>query len=687
MRASQPEQSAVNQQAKAQTEALLQQVREFLTAFELAHFSTVLQQLVQSPLTASQRLESQAFQVLAMSLDPQALPHDLLLEAKNLQLQAQAQQHPMAQAAAWRAMQWIQTRMRLYHAALDSCARAGELYERCGQTALAVQMQAMRCTVLFGCEMHLELRQACADLLAQGDALSTPVRNLLLGYAASSAFYLAIEEADEASAAPHWEDCLALRAAGLHMARQAGLRYHECLGQLNLAAVHATRGDAGACRHALDAFHRLCGPDDIQPYWRLALRTIDVLLRCVEDERAAAWQGLLEFDAELAQEPPHSNGSREMVAYAIHRYGRRWGYLEQTLQASLGQIKAERRHKRDLATALGDALSAVMERPHLLHENAQLAQHGTALENSLTQRNAELNTALTRMQAEVTERLAAEAALQRAHDELEEQVRQRSAELELAMRALLQQEKQLGLSRMVVGMAHEINTPLGNARVAASAMSEQSQVLRQQLDEGQLRRSQLQELLGNLVQGGSLLERAIQQISQLVQRFKSLSSHPRQEAAGPLDLGELLRLCQANWRSQLDERAVTLTLRLPAAVPMAGYPEALFEVFQQLFENCLQHAFHGRDRGQITVDAVLDDGAIAIEWIDDGCGIAPENLSKVFEPFFTTRMGSTGTGLGLASVHSLVVDLMKGRVSVDAAPDGGTRVRLRLPQPPDGATS
>jgi len=683
MHASEPDLTIAAQQSQARSEALLQQVRAFVTGFELAHFPTILQQILAIPLSASQRLELQAFQVLARSLDASERPHDLLLEAKQLQLQAQAQQLPMAQAAAWRALQWIQTRMRLYHAALDSCARAGELYQRCGQPALAVQMRAMRCTVLFGSEMYQELRDSCVALLADGAAQAPQVRNLLLNYGASAAYYLALEADNEAAALPWWEECLAQRAAALEQARAAGLHYHECLALLNLAAVHATRGNATACRAALGDFHRACGPSEVQPYWRLALRTIDVLLQCMEGERAGAWQALLDFDAQLAQEPPHSSGSREIVAYAIHHYGRRWGYLEQTLQACQGQVRLERQHKRELATALGEAIEAVMERPHLLHQNAQLAQQGTALENSLAQRNLELQSALAAMQSEAAVRQQAEEALQRAHDELEEQVRQRSAELERALRTLLQQEKQLGLSRMVVGMAHEINTPLGNARMAASAMTEHGELLRQQLAEGLLKRSQLETLLEQQVHGGALLERAIRQISELVQRFKSLAGAQRQERAVLFDLRHLLERAEEQWATQLSARGVALQLQLPATLEMAGYPVALLEVFQHLLDNCLAHAYPEGRAGTIVVAAARDGAELVIDWRDDGNGIAPEHLGRVFEPFYTTQLGRTGAGLGLASVHGMVVDLMRGRITVTPAPGGGTLVRLQLPQDGD----
>ncbi|WGG48132.1 sensor histidine kinase [Rugamonas sp. DEMB1] len=670
---------ATGTDSKAHAEAQLQLLREYLTGFELAHFSSSLQLIRQMPLAPGQALELEAFQILAQSLHDDAPPNELLLRAKSVQMQAQSENFPMAQAAAWRALQWVQTRMRLYHAALDSVARAGELYQRCGQDALAVQMRAIRCTVLFSSEMYVELRQNCAELLGHPDGLAAPVRALLLNYSASAAYYLAIEEDDEDSAAPHWDDCLALRQQALALACAEGLHYHEGLALLNLAVVTATLGRAAESREYLRQFHRRVEPEHVQPYWVLGLRLCEVLLGCVELPREQAWRTLLAFDAELALEPPHSIGSREIVSHTIRRYGRQWGYLEQTLQACISQVRVERRHKREIANALGETINAVMERPHLQHENAQLAQHGTALENSLAQRNIELSNALCKVQAEVSVRQAAEAALRRAHDELEEQVRARTGELELAMRSLMQQEKQLGMSRMVVGMAHEMNTPLGNARVAASAIAEQGVELQRNLAGGTLKRSQLQALLSHVADGGALLERAISQISALVERFKGLSSHPEQEACGRFDMAELLRMCQGHWQPLMGPQSVRMRLELPEELWLSGYGNGCRQVFQQLFENSIYHGFKGRTGGEIVVAASRVGEELLIEWADDGNGIAAEHLGKVFEPFFTTQLGQSGAGLGLASVHSLVVDMMKGSVAIASAPGEGARVLLRLP--------
>lgn len=660
-------------------EAQLQTLRECLMAHELTHVAQLIQQLANQRLNASQQLELRAFQLLAQVADVSQPFEHLLMPVKQLQLQAQTEQHPLAQAAALRALHWVQMRMRLHHAALDSLAKAAELYQRCAQPRLVVQMGAARCRVMLSAEMHDELVTFCADLLSRPEELTPPIHAMLLDCSASAYFYLALEQIDTPAADAFWRECLSRREAVLQMTRTHQLRHQECVVLLNIAVVTATCEMPKASRSYIEQLRAQFGA---KGYWTPWLRLCELLIQCVEGDRTTAWHSLLDFDAWLEADVLNSSRLREVSLIAIRRYGRRWGHLEQALQACVTQIAVERAHKRELSTSLGDTLSAVMERPQLLYQNALLAQHGTVLENSLMQRNQELSHALDTLHQEIEVRQAAEAALRQAHDGLEQKVRERSAELTQALQSLMQQEKQLGLSRLVVGMAHELNTPLGNARVAASAITGHAGELQQHLQLGALRRSQLSLLLNSVTEGGALVDRALKQISELVERFKGLSAHHAQEQCGHFDLCERLVFFRGHWERSLQERGLTMHLALPETLWLDGYPGACQVVFQHLLDNCLQHAFAGRHLGSITVRARREGGEIALSWEDNGCGVAPEQVPRVFDPFYTTQLGQTGMGLGLASVHSIVVNLMKGQVSLESTPGQGTRVLLRLPTNP-----
>ena len=99
-----------------------------------------------------------------------------------------------------------------------------------------------------------------------------------------------------------------------------------------------------------------------------------------------------------------------------------------------------------------------------------------------------------------------------------------------------------------------------------------------------------------------------------------------------------------------------------------------------LIDNAVRHGFEGHDGGTIRISAArLDDGQVELRVADNGRGIAAEHLPRVFDPFFTTRLGQGGSGLGLNIVHNIVVSVLGGSVAAESTPGAGTCFILTLP--------
>jgi signal transduction histidine kinase len=126
---------------------------------------------------------------------------------------------------------------------------------------------------------------------------------------------------------------------------------------------------------------------------------------------------------------------------------------------------------------------------------------------------------------------------------------------------------------------------------------------------------------------------------------------------------------------------------LPAVVCNIG---ELNQVFLNLIVNAA-HAIHdaGRDlnTGKITISTAVAGDAVVVRISDNGCGVPPENLSKLYDPFFTTKEVGRGTGQGLAITHSIVVDKHGGNIGVTSGIGAGTEFTLRLPIAGRGAGS
>jgi signal transduction histidine kinase len=113
---------------------------------------------------------------------------------------------------------------------------------------------------------------------------------------------------------------------------------------------------------------------------------------------------------------------------------------------------------------------------------------------------------------------------------------------------------------------------------------------------------------------------------------------------------------------------------------MNGYPGVLGQVLTNLMENAILHGYGGLPGGSIDIDAqTLGADEVRLQVRDYGKGIAADSISRVFDPFFTTRLGQGGSGLGLSIVYSLITHSLAGKVSVSSEHGQGTVFTLDLP--------
>ena len=269
--------------------------------------------------------------------------------------------------------------------------------------------------------------------------------------------------------------------------------------------------------------------------------------------------------------------------------------------------------------------------------------------------------------------------LEQHRDELESRVVERSAELRLAMDRLMQSEKLAALGHLVSGVAHELNTPLGNARMVSSALSDEFQKFSSALESGNVSRSNLLGFLGQSQQGFDLLERNVVRAADLVTSFKQLAVDQVSVSRRRFSLRTIVDELLGAFHSQLANSACRVELEIPDELEMEGYPGALEQVFSSFIDNSLTHGISGGG-GLIRIVATLvDDAHVRISYSDNGAGIPEAILRRIFEPFFTTRMGQGRNGLGLYIAHNLIVNVMSGTVLVDSALGEGCVFELILP--------
>ena len=196
-----------------------------------------------------------------------------------------------------------------------------------------------------------------------------------------------------------------------------------------------------------------------------------------------------------------------------------------------------------------------------------------------------------------------------------------------------------------------------------------------------LRRSTLARFTADMAEAVDVVERNLRRAAELLTGFKQVAVDQSSHQRRTFELGELMRELNLALSPTLKQRQVQLTDRIAPGLVLDSHPGPLSQVLMNLVNNAVVHAFEGHAAPQITVEALPHgDEHVHITLQDNGCGIAPEHLQRVFDPFFTTRLGRGGSGLGLHIVYSLVTELLGGRVQLDSAPGQGCTITLVLPR-------
>jgi len=252
-------------------------------------------------------------------------------------------------------------------------------------------------------------------------------------------------------------------------------------------------------------------------------------------------------------------------------------------------------------------------------------------------------------------------------------------QLKDAQTLLASQEKLASLGSLVAGVAHELNTPIGNSLLMASALHDRTAAIHAALADAALRRSELDAYVGAAREAAELIMRSLRQAAELVDSFRQVSVDQASAQRRRFELGRACQEILATMMNKVRLEGHALALEVPDGIFMDSYPGPFGQVVINFVNNALLHAFDGPG-GRMRLSAQrLDAGWVQLRFADDGRGIAPEHLARVFDPFFTTRMGQGGTGLGLNIAHTIVTSLLGGAIRVESTPGEGATFILDLP--------
>ncbi|OEE31361.1 histidine kinase [Vibrio genomosp. F10 str. ZF-129] len=281
----------------------------------------------------------------------------------------------------------------------------------------------------------------------------------------------------------------------------------------------------------------------------------------------------------------------------------------------------------------------------------------------------------------------AQLQLETLNANLEHTVADRTADLKQSMEQLqatqeqlIESEKLAALGGLVAGVAHEVNTPLGISVTAASVIRDVSAELTTAFSNQTLTSTQFSQLMEQLNEGNSMLEQNLNRAAKLIKDFKQTAVDQVSEVRTLFNVKEVLDSLMSSLHSETRRVPVVPVVSGNVAIVMNSLPGVLTQIVTNLVMNSINHAFDNLDNPMISIRFHQSDSDIVLEYTDNGSGVENALHQKIFEPFFTSKRGKGGSGLGLNLVFNLLKQKLSGDLQFESEPGQGVKFTLIIPK-------
>jgi signal transduction histidine kinase len=274
---------------------------------------------------------------------------------------------------------------------------------------------------------------------------------------------------------------------------------------------------------------------------------------------------------------------------------------------------------------------------------------------------------------DISERKRSERDVRNARDAAEAALQN----LRETQASLIETEKLAALGRLVAGVAHEINNPVGICLTVASTLERKVALFGAEVARGDVKRSSLNDFLETSRDGSAQLVVNLNRVAELIQSFKQVAADRVSSDQRTFDLGDLTGQVLMSLRPSLREHNLNVECRPNLLI--YSYPGPCGQLLTILFLNSVVHAFPDGKEGTVAIKVrASGEDSVEIQFSDDGCGMSADVRRQAFDPFYTTRRHLGSAGLGLHILHNIVTNRLGGRLNLDSSPGAGTKYQIIL---------
>jgi signal transduction histidine kinase len=308
----------------------------------------------------------------------------------------------------------------------------------------------------------------------------------------------------------------------------------------------------------------------------------------------------------------------------------------------------------------------------IIKTNQQLDEQNILLEQEVAKKTSSLSSSMLelqqqkqtlmqqqkKLQEENVRRSQTEKTLIQTNKDLRDSV----LELKKAQNMLLTTEKMASLGSLSAEISHEINTPIGVSITSTTYLDDLLKKITRDVENNKLSKRSFIEFSTNANHSIELLLVNLNRASDLITSFKQVAVDQTSNKLRKISLAKYLNEIIQSLAPKLKKTAHTINVNCDENIIIYTHAGAIAQIITNLIINSILHAFDHIKHGEITINISMQDKLVHLHYHDNGQGIANEKLPQLFDPFYTTKASSGGTGLGTHIIYNLVTDTLNGSV-------------------------
>lgn len=268
---------------------------------------------------------------------------------------------------------------------------------------------------------------------------------------------------------------------------------------------------------------------------------------------------------------------------------------------------------------------------------------------------------------DITDLKNAEREVVELNKNLEEKIQSRTNDLEESLKKLnetqnelVETKKMASLTTLVVGIAHEMNTPLGIGLTQVTYLYDITKELKTNFDNENVKKSSLKKYIDLTLSSEELVLNSLRKTITMINRFKEIAIQ-RDDKVSKFNILDQIKQNMNIYLNSQGYNNIQLKVLADKDLTIITFREAFMKVLENLVDNSITHGKLS-EGGEIIISCKKIHSSIEIDYIDDGSGIKDDYVDKIFDPFFTTNRSEGQIGLGLSIVFAIMKNKLNGSI-------------------------